>query len=111
MIHIIRTPATKQEPADMLETLETYIKLDVDIDRSILAGGAALHADCEALLLDDGSGQESVGGADWIPRTQQVAYEALINLRPRQDNLSMTIESLDIRAQVERITRQLWVSG
>ncbi len=27
MIHIIRTPATKQELADMLETLETYIKL------------------------------------------------------------------------------------
>ena len=40
---------------EMLEMLETYVKLAVDIERGILAGGGAMHADCEAVLLEDGS--------------------------------------------------------
>jgi hypothetical protein len=60
MIHIIRSPASEQQISEMLGTLEDYIKLAVDVDREILAGGGALHADCEAVLLEDGSKQESV---------------------------------------------------
>jgi len=37
-----------------------YIKVAVDIDRRILAGGSYLHADREAELLDDGSRQETI---------------------------------------------------
>ena len=55
MIHIIRSPASEQQISEMLGTLEDYIKLAVDVDREILAGGGALHADCEAVLLEDGS--------------------------------------------------------
>lgn len=47
MIHIIRTHATRQQIDEMLESLGTYIKLAVDIERGILAGGGALHADCD----------------------------------------------------------------
>lgn len=39
----------------MLQTLGTYVKLAVDIRRGILAGGGTLHADCEAVLLEDDS--------------------------------------------------------
>lgn len=91
----------------MLETLETYIKLAVDIDRGILAGGGGLHADCEAALLEDGSAQESIWGADWLPRTKQVQFEALINLRPQQGNTSMTIQDEATRAKVETVARRL----
>ncbi len=35
----------------MLETLRVYIKVVVDIERGILAGGGEKHAWCEALLL------------------------------------------------------------
>jgi len=89
----------------MLQSLETYIKLAVDVERGILAGGGALHADGEAVLIDDGSRQEHIWGADWIPDTQEVRFEALINIRPRQNNRSMTIQDPDIRQQVERIVR------
>ncbi|HLO15823.1 MAG TPA: DUF5674 family protein [Anaerolineales bacterium] len=51
----------------MMETLETYIKLAVDVQRNILAGGGAMHVDCEAVLLEDGSQQEFIWGADWNP--------------------------------------------
>lgn len=40
------------------------IKLAVDVTREILAGGGELHFDCEQLLLDDGSQQENIWGAD-----------------------------------------------
>ncbi len=107
MIHIIRSRATEQQIAEILETLETYIKLAVDVRRGILAGGAVMHADCEAVLLQDGSQQEDVWGADWDPAAQQVTFEALINIRPRQDNPSMDILAVNTREAVEQIVRQL----
>jgi len=91
MIHIIRTPATPLQVADMLKSLEIYIKLAVDIRRGILAGGGVMHVDCESMLLEDGSEQEDIWGADWDPASQQLAFEALINIRPRQNNRALEI--------------------
>ena len=107
MIHIIRSHATKQQMEEMLQTLSTYIKLAVDIQRGILAGGGVLHADCESALLEDGSNQEDIWGADWNPFSQQVTFEALINIRPRQNNPSLEILDLTIRKRVAEITHQL----
>jgi len=62
MILIIRSRASKQQVEEMLQALVGYIKLAVDIKRGVLAGGGILHADCESLLLDDGSKQEDIWG-------------------------------------------------
>lgn len=91
MICIVRTRAAQKQIDEMLEAHSFYIKLAVDIDRAILAGGGELHADCEAVLLEDGSRQENIWGASWNPLTQEVFYESLINIRPRQNNRSMEI--------------------
>ena len=107
MIYIIRDKATPEQIKDMLEMLQTYIKLAVDIDRRILAGGGAMHADCESVLLDDGSQQESIWGADWDPSAQQVTFESLINIRPRQNNPSMEILDSSIQEKVAEITVRL----
>lgn len=107
MIHIIRSRATKQQMETMLETLGTYIKLAVDIRRGILSGGGVLHADCESALLENGSEQEDIWGADWNPYSQQVTFEALINIRPHQDNPSLEILDPVIRQRVAEITHQL----
>jgi hypothetical protein len=107
MIHIIRTPATQHQIKEMQKVLETYIKLAVDIQRGILAGGGVMHADCESALLEDGSAQEDIWGADWDPIGQQVTFEALINIRPRQDNPSMEILDSQRRDRVAQISRQL----
>jgi len=106
-IHLIQSKATAEQIADMLVTLHDYIKLAVDIDQGILAGGGALHADCEAVLLENGSRQESIWGADWVPSSRKVHFEALINLRPHQDNLSMTIQDPKVRSRVEEIAHTL----
>jgi hypothetical protein len=107
VIHIIRDRAAKQQIDEMLEGLGTYIKLAVDIERGILAGGGTLHADCEAVLLGDGSRQADVWGADWDPAAQLVTFESLINIRPRQNNPSLEILNPVIRERVSDITHRL----
>jgi hypothetical protein len=107
MIHLLHSRATKKQIDEMLETLGVYIKLAVDIRQGILAGGGALHADCEAVLLEEGSQQEDIWGADWIPSTQQILYEALINIRPKQNNPSMKIYDPSIRNRIAEIVQSI----
>jgi hypothetical protein len=57
---IVRDQATVQQLAEMRQQLDKYVKLAVDVRRGVLAGGGALHADCETVLLEDGSKQEDV---------------------------------------------------
>ena len=87
--------------------LGAYVKLAVDIRRGLLAGGGEMHADCEEVLLDDGSSQADVWGADWYPSSQSVRFESLINIRPRQNNRSMEILDPGLRQQVETIVQTL----
>ena len=107
MIQIIRSRATPQQMQQMLESLGIYIKLAVDTQREILAGGGELHADCEQVLLKDGSKQPDIWGADWYPTKQTVGYESLINIRPSADNRSMVIQDPELREQVGKIAHEL----
>lgn len=107
MIHLLSSRATREQMKEMSDALESYVKLAVDIRRGMLTGGGVLHADCEAVLLANGSAQEDVWGADWIPMTQEVRYEALINIRPRQNNPSLTILDSSIRERTEEVVRRL----
>jgi hypothetical protein len=106
-IHIIRQRATEKEIKEMLEELETYIKLAVDVERNILAGGGEYHADCEEVLLEDGSRQENIWGADWYSESRTVGFGALINIRPQQDNRGMEIENPKLRERIETVVRTL----
>ena len=107
MIHLLRSRSTQPQLEEMTEELGVYIKLAVDVRHGILAGGGALHADCEAILIEEGSRQEDIWGADWIPSTQQIRYEALINIRPHQNNLSMEILDPSVRHRVKEIVERL----
>jgi len=107
MIHIIKTQASSKQMAEMMETLETYIKLAVDVRQEIIAGGGPMHADCEAVLLKKGCAQDDIWGADWNPSVQEVTYESLINIRPLQDNRKMEVESPDLREKIKQIVLKL----
>ena len=106
MIHIVRNRATPEQMNEMIEALHTYIKLAVDVRQRIVAGGGVLHAECETALLEDGSQQSDIWGADWAPASQEVQFESLINIRPKQGNRSMTITHLGLRATIETIVRE-----
>ncbi len=66
----------------------------------------------EGLIAQDkhGSKQKDIWGADWLPFTQEIAYESIINIRPSQNNRSMIIQDLAIRERVKQITVEL-ISG
>ncbi len=108
MILIIREQATCEQIEQMAETyVGLMIKLAVDVEKEIIAGGGELHADCEQALLEDGSQQENVWGADWYPEVRRVGFESLINIRPRQQNRSMEIKDPVLREKIETIVRHL----
>ncbi len=107
MIHIVSTKASHIEMQDMLQTLGSYIKLAVDVNHEVLAGRGAMHADCESVLLDNGSAQDDIWGADWYPASGEVAFESLINLRPDLGNRTLEVQGIALRAQIECIIRTL----
>jgi hypothetical protein len=107
VIHLIESSANARQIDEMLQAYDSYIKIAVDIEKRILAGGGELHADCEAVLLESGSSQDAIWGADWIPETNEVRFEALINIRPTRGNMSMEITDPGIRVQVEEIAKEL----
>jgi Protein of unknown function (DUF5674) len=90
----------------MLAEHKFYVKLAIDVDRLILAGGGEMHFDCEQMLLNDGSRQENIWGAGFMPETQKITYDSLINIRSRQ-NRSMEILDCTIREQIDRIIYEL----
>ena len=107
MIHLIRERATSLQVKEMLEEYEGMIKIVVDIRRHILSGGGEMHADCESVLLDDGSEQDDLWGANWYPVEQRIAFESLINIRPRLGNRNIVIQSQELRDIVESVTREI----
>jgi hypothetical protein len=106
-IHVLRERATPQQIAEMLAEHTTLIKIVVDIRRKVLAGGGNMHADCEAALLDDGSAQDDLWGANWYSTDQRIEFESLINIRPALGNRSLILQSETLRQPVEAITRAL----
>jgi Protein of unknown function (DUF5674) len=99
-------PATREQVIEMLQANRFYIKTVVDIRKRILAGGGAMHSDCETILLERDSRQENIWGASWNPLAWTIVYESMVNLRPRQ-NRSMQILSAPIREQVQLVIHNL----
>ena len=102
-------------PGEVLRALvdrffEDMVKYVVDIRRQVLAVGGELHADAEARLLEAGSRQEDLWGANYYPGLGEdacIEYTSLINIRPSQGNRSMAIESDGIRVRVREVTFRL----
>ena len=108
MVTLLESKPSAEQLEQMLEALDIYIKLAVDVDREILAGGGALHADCETVLLENGCVQENIWGADWLPQGKRVTFESLINIRPRQNNLSLEVQDEKLKIRIEKIVRKIF---
>ena len=107
MIYILRDKPNPEQINQMLEEYESMIKIVVDIRRRILCGGGEMHSDCESALLDDGSEQDDLWGANWYPAEQEIVFESLINIRPRMGNRNILIQDEGLRRQVESVTREI----
>ncbi|HAH32592.1 MAG TPA: hypothetical protein DCL44_09805 [Elusimicrobia bacterium] len=85
-------------------------KIVVDIERGVLAAGGMLHADAEELLLSDGSSQDDLWGANYLPGRDpglKLEYTALINIRPALGNRDQEIKSEAVRRKVREVVERL----
>ncbi|RPH57734.1 hypothetical protein EHM82_00620 [bacterium] len=93
---------------------ESMVKYVVDIERRLAAVGGELHADAEKLLLEAGSRQSDLWGANYYPGRgpdKCIEYTSLINIRPAQGNRSMLIGDPEIRERVREVTFALIGQG
>lgn len=108
---VVRSPVAREQLDEaVVGGFGDMVKVVVDVRRGVLALGGSLHADGEALLLDDGSAQDDLWGANVYPekpREQQIEYTSLINIRPRRGNKTMTLEDQGIREAVAAVIRKL----
>src|SRR5689334_12826583 len=93
---------------------EDMVKYVVDVERRVAAVGGELHADAEKLLLEEGSRQADLWGANYYPgrgAEECIEYTSLINIRPSQGNRGMEILDPAIRERVRALTFALIGEG
>ena len=110
-IQIVREPIVLDELRDMArEQFGDMVKAVVDVARRLMAIGGELHADGEALLLEEGSRQADLWGINLYPDRppdERVEFDSMINIRPSQDNRSRSVEDAAIRQQIADIVTDL----
>ncbi len=106
------------EPAQLRRLVGAYftdmVKYVVDVRRRVVGIGGELHADAEQLLLEAGSRQGDVWGANYYPGEGAdgcIEYTALINIRPAQGNRSMEVDDETVRKAIREITFELIGQG
>lgn len=110
-ILLVDKPISREELKNIAEQrFGDMNKAVVDIDKEIMTIGGDLHADEEAWLLDNGSKQESLWGINIyheLARPDMIEYDSMINIRPRQNNMSRNIEDKKIRDKITAVVTKL----
>jgi hypothetical protein len=109
-MHIVTDTITHETLRGMAEGLfGDLVKGVVDVERGALALDAELHADLEALLLEDGSRQGDLWGINLypdLPEDDWIEFDSLINVRPSQGNRSRGVEDEAIQARIVHVVSQ-----
>jgi hypothetical protein len=110
-IQILRAPVSLGDLRRLAEgQFGEFVKAVVDIRRGIMAVGGELHADEEAVLLQDGAGQSDLWGINLFPDLPMpgfIEFDSMINVRPSQGNRSRAVEDPDVRRQIEIVVERL----
>lgn len=87
-----------------------FVKAVVDVRDEIMAVDGELHSDEQALLLEQGSQQNSLWGINLYPELTGddfIEFDSMINLRPFQGNRSRGIDDPQIRQKIKVIVDKL----
>lgn len=108
---IIKNPISLTELENFAnETFVDFVKAVVDIENEIMALGGELHADEEALLLENGSMQKNLWGCNIFPqksRAEWIEFDSMINIRPSQGNRSREIQDAEVKEKIKKIVEKL----
>ena len=82
----------------------SLVKADVDIAKKVMIVDMEMHADGEAELLKNGSKQEDLWGINLYPEKfgtdEFVEFDSMINLKPRQNNMTRGVSDADIQQKI-----------
>jgi hypothetical protein len=110
-IRIVMAPVSLEELRTMAaEQFGDFVKGVVDVRRGVMAIGGELHADEEALLLEDGARQVDLWGINLYPGRpagELIEFDSMINVRPSQSNRSRGVDDAAVRRQIEDIVGRL----
>lgn len=89
--------------------LGDILKIVVDIRQEIIGADAQMHADIEENLLEEGSEQKDLWGANLLyhEKAYTIEYTSFINIRPGQGNRAMEIQDAELQKQVKEIIEKL----
>jgi Protein of unknown function (DUF5674) len=80
------------------------VKAVVDINKRDLVIDAEMHADIEQFFLEKGARQQDLWGINLYPAkfgTEEfIEFDSMINIRPRQKNMSRSVEDKGIRKEI-----------
>lgn len=111
-MRILDKPVTLDALKDMAEnSFGDMVKAVVDVNRELIALDAELHSDLEALLLANGSSQNSLWGINFYPDLQGedfLEFDSVINMRPSQGNTSRGVDNEAVRKKIMSIVNR-WV--
>jgi len=106
------------DPAEVRRLARAFfddmVKVVVDVRRGRAAVGGELHADGEQLLLEEGSEQADLWGANYYPGRGTegcLEFTAMINIRPAQDNAGMEIRDPEVRRPVRDVVTRVLGRG
>lgn len=106
---IFHEPITLQELKDKHnDFFEDMVKIVVDLEKGKIAVNADLHFDLEQMLLEQGSNQGDLWGANIRFKEEPfIEYTSLINIRPSQNNFGMEVQDDKIRANILNLIDKL----
>ena len=87
-----------------------FVKAVVNIGRGVMVVGGELHADEEALLLEDGARQADLWGINIypdLPLAERIEYDSMINVRPSQGNRSRSVGDPALRQRIREVVARL----
>lgn len=110
-IQIISEPISKNDLRKIAgDQFIDFVKAVVDIEKGLMAIGAELHADEEALLIEHGSQRKDLWGINLYPEKEGdefVEFDSMINLRPSQGNRSRGVDDPCVQRSVVAVVNDL----
>jgi hypothetical protein len=87
------------------------VKAVVDVERALMVVDAGMHANEEFFLLENGSEQKNLWGINLHPdkfgSEDFIAFDSMINIRPRQGNRSRSVDNHETQKLIRNIVNKL----
>jgi len=109
---LLKKPITREKLSQIAKRrFGNIVKAVVDIQKEVMVIDAELHADQEALMLEQGSSQEDLWGINLYPELKGedfIEFDSMINLRPSAGYLTRSVADPRIRKSIVSVVRK-WI--